>query len=65
MKNVFKIRLGTPYLWNVPDLCAPTAVNNKTEVESFVYPYELKTKKKIAFSKSNSKLQKYIIHTIY
>lgn len=50
MKNVFKIRLGTPYLWNVPDLCAPTAVDNKTEVESFVYPYELKTKKKILSS---------------
>lgn len=40
------------HLWNVPDLGAPTAVENEMEVESSVHPLHPKK----VFSKCNCKL---------
>uniref|UniRef100_A0A8W8LEU1 SWIM-type domain-containing protein n=1 Tax=Magallana gigas TaxID=29159 RepID=A0A8W8LEU1_MAGGI len=50
--KVISSQTGMAHLWNVPDLGAPTAVENEMEVESSVHPLHLKMEKMV-FSKSN------------
>uniref|UniRef100_A0A8W8MQ87 Uncharacterized protein n=1 Tax=Magallana gigas TaxID=29159 RepID=A0A8W8MQ87_MAGGI len=50
--NAISPQTGMAHLWNVPDLGAPTTVDNEMEVESSVNPLHLNMEKMV-FSKSN------------